>query len=370
MKVVISALQYRQENSGIGVLLRELFGRCAQDPPAECEVVLPADAPPFPHGGATQLRYAPCGYGQGLRRMAYQSFTVGRLAKDAVLLTTDSKTPFFLPRSCRLVPLVTDLAVYRMPKVYKASRAVWWRLQYRYVRRRAALYLAISEFTKRELTELLHIPPERVRVVPCAYDARLHRVTDPAALAALRQRYALPERYILFVGNANPRKNLARMLAAFDRLAQTTALPHHLVIAGGEGWKFDRAAALAGLACRERVHFLDFVPDDDIPALYSAAEVFVFPSLYEGFGIPVLEAQACGVPVLAADAAALPETAGDGALYVDPYSTQSLCDGMRRILEDPALAARLVQAGARNCKRFSWDASARILKTILEQEVL
>lgn len=370
MKVVISALQYRQESSGIGVLLRELFGRYAQNTSEPCEVVLPADAPPFPHGAATQLRYAPCGYGQGLRRMAYQSFTAGRFAKDAVLLTTDSKAPFFLPRTCRLVPLVTDLAVYRMPQVYRLSRTVWWRLQYRYVRRRAVLYLAISEFTKREIAELFHVPPERIRVVPCACGDGMRRVEDAQQLAALRRRYGLPEHYVLFVGNANPRKNLARMLEAFDRLAAGTALQQHLVIAGGLGWKFDRERALQGLRCRERVHFLDFIPDAELPALYSAADLFAFPTLYEGFGIPVLEAQACGVPVLTSGTSALPEAAGDGALYADPCDVQSICDGMRRILQDPALAASLVEAGYRNCKRFSWDVSAQALAEILEQEVL
>ncbi len=369
MNVVINALQYRQESSGIGILLRELYGRYARDTARPCQVILPSDAPPFPAGPATELVHAPVGYGQGLRRMAYQSFTVGRrYGQNAVLLTNDSKTPLFLPRSCRLVPLVTDLAVFRLPQTYQLSRVLWWRLQYRYVCRRAALFLAISEFTKREMTELLGIPAQRIRVIPCACGEDMRPVTDASALDAVRRRYGLPEHFVLFVGNANPRKNLRRMLKAFDLLKQRTALPHVLAIAGGQGWKFDREAALRGIRCREAIRFLDYVPDAELPALYSAADLFAFPTLYEGFGIPVLEAQACGTPVLTSNTSALPDTAGDGALLVDPLDERAICDGMQKILSDPALAARLTAAGAANVRRFSWQASAQLLDTILNKE--
>lgn len=370
MKVVVNALAYRQNSSGIGVLMRELFGAYCRRTKRPCEVVLSADAPDFPAGERTALVRIQQKNGQGVRRMLFQTFGLGRRCRDAALLTTDSKTPFFLPRSCKLVPLVTDLALYRMPEVYQRSRALLWRAQYRYVRRRAALYLTISEFTRRELVELFGVEPSRVRVVPCACSSQMRRVEDAAALARVRAAYGLPERFILFVGNANPRKNLGRMIEAYGLLRERTALTLPLVIAGGQGWRFDREAALQGARHAQDVRFIGFVPDEDMPALYSAADAFCFPTLYEGFGIPVVEAQACGVPVVTSAVSALPETAGDGAVLVNPYDPGDICDGLLRILLDGEFASALTRRGYENARRFSWEASAARLDEILESEIM
>ena len=299
MKVVINALQYKPNSSGIGVMIRDLFGAYAQQTERPCQVILTQDAPAFPAGRDTELIRAPFDHGEGRKRMLFQSFRMGpRYCKDAILLTTDSKTPFFLPKSCKLVPLVTDLAVFRMPEVYDRSRVLLWRLQYRYVCRRAERFLAISEFTKSEMVQVLGIPLEKISVIPMACREDLAPVEDEKVLSEARAKYGLSERYILFVGNNNPRKNLQRTIRAFDRMKERTGLPHKLVIAGEQGWRFDRESALKGVTCREDVRFIGFVPDEDMSALYSAAQLFTFPTLYEGFGVPVLEAQACGVPVL------------------------------------------------------------------------
>lgn len=370
MKVVINALQYKPNSSGIGVMLRDLFGPYTRIAGHPCKVILPHDGPDFPSGEKTEVIRSPWRHGQGFRRMLFQTFQLGRkYCGDAVLLTSDSKTPLFLPKNCRLVPLVTDLAVYRLPEAYQRSRVLWWRFQYRYIRRRADLFLAISEFTKSEMTKILNVPPEKIHVVPCACSERMAPVEDLGQLTRLREKFSLPEQFILFVGNANPRKNLERTLQAFDRFKENTNLPCQFVIAGEQGWRFDRQKALESLRHRDSVRFIGFVPDEDMPTLYSAASLFIFSTLYEGFGIPVLEAQACGVPVVTSNCSSLPEVAGDGAEYVDPYDAESICAGMQRVLENPALAGELREKGFQNAKRFSWDASARRLNEILEKEV-
>ena len=370
MKVVINALQYKPNSSGIGVVLRDLFGPYTQITGRICKVILPHDSPAFPASGHSEIIRIPWNHRQNLRRVFFQAFGMGRhYCRDAVMLTTDSKCPFFLPQSCTLVPLITDLAVYRMPEVYQLSRVLLWRLQYRYVRQRADFFLAISEFTKKEMMELWHIPPEKIHVVPCACSEQMTRVEDLERLTRLREKYDLSERFILFVGNTNPRKNLEQTIQAFDRFKEQTDLPHQLVIAGEQGWKFDRDKALVNIRHRDAVRFIGFVPDEDMPALYSAADLFVFPTLYEGFGIPVLEAQSCGVPVVTSDRSSLPEVAGDSAMLVDPYDVESICEGMLKVLQDPALAEALVQRGSQNAKRFSWEASARRLNEIIEKEV-
>lgn len=366
MDVVINALQYKKNSSGIGIMLRELFGAYSGLARRQCRIVLPADGPDFPAGPGAEVVRVPWSHGQGLGRMFFQTFQLGRrYCKDAVLLATDSKAPLILPPNCILIPLVTDLAVYRLKEAYQLSRVVWWRLQYRYVCRCADRFLAVSEFTKREMVDILHIPPEKIAVVPCACSSEMRPVADPAALVGLREKYRLPERFVLFVGNFNPRKNLERLIRAFDR-AKGEGLIHHLVIAGEQGWKFDRTAALRGIRHSRDIHFTGYVPDGDMPALYSAAELFAFPTLYEGFGIPVLEAQACGTPVLTSNGSSLPEVGGEGAVYVDPYDTEGICAGMRHVLDNPEIAQQLVQKGLANVQRFSWQASAERLDEMIE----
>ncbi len=369
MKAVINALQYKKNSSGIGILLRDLFGSFTGVTQRYCQVILPHDSPDFPASPAAEVIRVPWSHGQHLRRMFFQTFQLGRkYCKNAILLTTDSKVPFFLPKSCFLVPLVTDLAVYRLRETYQLSRVVWWRLQYRYVCRRAKLFLAISAFTKEEMTEILHIPPEKIKVVPCACSPEMEPIMDTARLANLREKYHLPEHFVLFVGNFNPRKNLERLIRAFDR-AKEEGIPHQLVIAGEQGWKFDRDRALQRTKHSEDIRFIGYVPDEDMPALYSAADLFVFPSLYEGFGIPVLEAQACGTPVLTSNGSALPEVGGEGAVYVDPYNIDDISNGILRSLQDATLAENLSKKGLENVQRFSWKKSAIRLNRIVEDAV-
>ena len=220
------------------------------------------------------------------------------------------------------------------------------------------------------MSEVLGIPPERIRVVPMACSESMHRVDDPNVLAELRKKYSLPERFILFVGNNNPRKNLERTIRAYDLLKERTSLPHKLVIAGEQGWKFDRVKALEGVRYREDVLFTGFAADEDMPALYSAADLFAFPTLYEGFGIPVIEAQRCGTPVVTSNCSALPEVAGDGAVLVDPHDVENICAGMTKVLGDKDYAGELIRRGLENAKRFSWEKSAELLNQIIEEEVL
>ena len=367
-KAVINALPYKPDASGIGVLIGGLFGTWAGQTETHCTVLLPQDAPPFPNEERCESVRIESRHRDSLRRLWFQSFRMGRrYAKDAILLTTDSKTPFFLPGSCRLYPVITDLALYRMGEVYRLSRRLWWRFQYRYVRCRAWRYGAISEFTAGELTALFGIPRERIDILPCACAEHYHRVTDERELSALREKYALPGQYLLFVGSNNPRKNLARLLRAYDLAAERDGTLPPLVIAGASGWKFHRDAVLGSLRHAEKIQFIGYVPDADMSALYSGAELFLFPSLYEGFGIPILEAQRCGTPVLTGNNSSLPEVGGNAALYVDVMNERDIADGILRLRQDAALRQTLRLRGYENEKRFSWENSARKLENALNR---
>lgn len=366
MKVVINALPYKQNSSGIGVLLRELFTPFLRIASQPCRIVVPQNSPALAVPPQAQLTEAPCTYEQGIRRILFQSFLFGpRYCRDVTLLTTDSKIPFLLPRSCRLLSIITDLALFRMSEVYQPSRVLLWRLQYRLLCRRADRLLAISEFTKKELTELLGVAPNKIDVIPCACSEEIQRVTDPAELSRVRNKYGLPERYLLFVGNYNPRKNLSRLIRAYDRFKEKEASSCELVIAGGQGWKFNAVKALEGVRAADSVHFIGYVPDEDMSALYSGAELFLFPTLYEGFGIPVLEAQRCGTPVLTGNTSALPEVGGEAAYYVNPLDEEEIARGIGELTKNETLRAELIRKGYANERRYSWEESARKLAKII-----
>lgn len=371
MKITINALQYKKNSSGIGVMIREMFGAFTEIASRECNVVIAKDAPEFPGGRNTNVIRIPWKYDQSLKRLWFQTVLLGqRYGRDAVLLVTDSKMPFFLPDSCVAVPLITDLAVYRMPAVYKRSRVLLWKAQYLYIKRRANYYLTISQFSKNEIVSLLGVEPEKIYVIPCACSSHIAKVEEEEQLNRVRKKYDLPDRYILFVGNTNPRKNLNRLLKAYDMAKDKGEIAHQLIIAGDQGWKFDRELALNGVKHKKDIRFIGFVADEDMNALYSAASLFVFPTLYEGFGIPVIEAQTCGVPVLTSNVSALPEVGGDGAIYVDPYCEEDICDGILKVLQDETLRKKLVESGYQNRKRFSWKKSAEMLNDIVEKEAI
>ncbi len=367
MKIVINALQYCTDGSGIAITIKELFGAftyCSRWP---TQIILPKNSNPFPCSETTTRTEAPCAYEEGLHRMLFQSFVLGqKYCKDAVLLTLDSKIPLALPRSCSLVPLITDLAVFRMPEAYQTSRVLLWKMQYRVLCRRARHFLAISEDTKKEMTAILGVPPEKISVIPCAAQSTVHMICDKATLQTFRNKYHLEDDYILFVGNFNPRKNLERLIRSFDRMKKESSLPHELVIAGRPGWKFNAEDALRDVEAIDAVRFIGYVPDEDMAALYSAASLFVFPSLYEGFGIPVVEAQTCGVPVLASNRGALPEAGGDGALYVDPEDESAIARNMLDLLTNTELREDLINKGFQNAACYSWIASAQKLCEIIE----
>jgi glycosyltransferase involved in cell wall biosynthesis len=271
---------------------------------------------------------------------------------------------FTLPplRDARGVVTVHDLSFLRVPQCADPGlrsfleRAVPRSLE------RAARVLADSENTKKDLIELLNVAPERITVVPAGIEPRFRPVRDTAKLADVRARYKLPEWFILMVGTIEPRKNLPRLITAYGQLRRQTGLPHALVIAGKEGWLYQGIydqVAREGLT--DHVQFPGFVADGDLPALYTLADLLAFPSLYEGFGLPPLEAMACGTPVVTSDNSSLPEAVGSAALLVSAEDTEGLTEAIARVLCDANLRVRLSDLGRAQAARFTWPDAARKL---------
>lgn len=283
-----------------------------------------------------------------------------------VLFVPAHVLPLVHPR--RSVVTVHDLGYLAYPEAHRPADRRYLDWSTRWNARQATAVLADSAATRADLVRAYGVAPDKIRVVYLGRDESLAPVRDPAALAAVRARYGLGERYLLYVGTLQPRKNLARAIDAYARLAGTAACAGiQLVLAGKHGWLYDDLAArVERLALHGRVLFPGYIEDADLPAVLSGALGFVFPSLYEGFGIPVLEAGACGVPVITSNTSSLPEVAGDAALLVDPHDVDAIADAMHRLVSDPALRAELARRGLENVQRFSWEKCARETLAVLE----
>jgi glycosyltransferase involved in cell wall biosynthesis len=269
-------------------------------------------------------------------------------------------------RSIPAVLTVHDLIFRYLPAHHKPLNRWYLNLTMPLYCRRATHIVAISECTRRDLIAAYSLPPERITVIYEAAAPRFHP-QPPEAVAAARARYGLPERYLLFVGTIEPRKNLPRLLAAFEAV-HADGLAEGLVVVGRRGWLYgDFFARLERSPVRDVVLFPGYVPDEDLPAIYAGAQALVLPSLYEGFGLPVLEAMACGTPVVCSNASSIPEIGGDVALYFDPTDVEAMTKIISRVLHDAALREEMQTRGLVQAARFSWERAAQETQAVYRQ---
>lgn len=301
---------------------------------------------------------------------------VARLPLDSLLpgATLFHATEHLLPPFRRIPTVLTvhDLIFERMPEHHKA-------MNYRYLKaamplycRRADAIIAISAHTRDDLVALYGLDPAKITVVPEAAAAHFYP-RPPEDVEAARLRYGVHERYAISVGTIEPRKNLPALLEACRPLFDEGLL-EALLIVGNKGWLYEGFyRAVAAYPHRARVLLPGYVADEDLPALYTGAAVTVQPSLYEGFGLPVLEAMACGSPVCASRSTSLPEVGGDAARYFDPKSTEEMSDVIRRVLEDEALAEAMRRAGLERAAGFTWrrtaEETAAVYDRVLGEEI-
>ncbi|MGD8244129.1 MAG: glycosyltransferase family 1 protein [Anaerolineae bacterium] len=281
-----------------------------------------------------------------------------------VLYSPDFVLPPTRP-ACRTLLTVHDLSFMHHPDAFVLPlRRYLERIVPRSIER-ADLVLADSEHTRSDLIRLFAVPRDRVRVIYPGIDTCFQPNPEPGESARLRERYAIDDRpYILSVGTLQPRKNYVRLIQAFVRSRASRESDTQLLIAGGRGWLYDDI--LAEAEKHDTVRPLGFVEDRDLPALYRGAALLAFPSLYEGFGLPVLEAMGCGVPVVCSNTSSLPEVAGDAALLVDPLDVEALGQALTRALEDHELRRAMVERGLSQAARYDWARSADQLLGVIE----
>lgn len=268
--------------------------------------------------------------------------------------------PYRLP-PC--VVTVHDLGYHYWPDMHTRTQRAYLELSTRWSVTAASRVICVSQATAEDLHAIYGTSREKLQVV-CEGVNRLALQPSPEHCF---QGYGLDRPYSLYVGTIQPRKNLARLLHAYARLLESYSIGWDMVLAGKPGWYSNSLFELArDLGLGDRVRFLGYVPDRDIGLLLSEALFFSFPSLYEGFGLPVLEAQFLGVPVMTANNSSLPEIAGDAALLVDPTDVDAIAEAMLRLSQDEALRQRLIAAGHENVKRFSWEKAATETLAVLE----
>lgn len=380
MRVGIDYTAAAWQSAGIGRLTRELIrATVALDPRHHYTLFyaaggLPSDSPYIAemHGlcaAHPNVRAVPLPFTPRLLTIIWQRL---RLPLSVEYFTGPLDlvhAPDFVlpPTRARTLLTVHDLTFLRHPECFEPSLQRYLARTVPRSLRRADLVMADSHATRDDLARLLHIPPQRSAVVYPGVSPSFCPL-PPEHTEAVRRRLGLPPRFLLFVGTIEPRKNLVRLLEAFGSIlsggdANGAAGTHaqsltdvHLVIAGRKGWLYDDVLTTASRPdLRERVHLLDFVHDDDLPALYNLAEVFVYPSLYEGFGLPVLEAMACGTPVVTSRVSSLPEVTGNAAVLVDPYDQQAIAAGVAEALQQ---TGRLRGPAMRRVQRFTWEQAA------------
>lgn len=278
---------------------------------------------------------------------------------------------FTLPpvrKGTNTIVTIHDLSFMRLPHCFEPALLDYLNANVPTAIRRADQVLADSENTRRDVIELFNVPAERVRTIYCGVEGRFHPIQDRQKLEAIRRKHHLPPRFILSLGTIQPRKNYGGLIEAFSRLPFPDLA---LVIVGGKGWLYQdtlqRAQAL-GLA--DRVLFPGFLADEDLPAVYNLADAFVLVSLYEGFGLPPLEAMACGTPVIVSNNSSLPEVVGEAGLRVEATDRQAIADALTRVLDDQTLRQTLIERGLARASQFTWGKAASELLASYQALVL
>jgi glycosyltransferase involved in cell wall biosynthesis len=359
MRIAINTLAMRRELYGVGNYVKNLIASLSRLDQKN-EYLLFASQENVCHltdlGSNFRLEYAPGS--RALRLPWEQAVLPLRLKRERIDAYHGPTFVAPLIKTCMQVVSILDMTFHRTPERHSFHKRIYFRTMIPRMVQRSDAVIAISESTKRDLVNLLAAKEEKIFVTPLGVDRRFQPITDEEEIGKVRQKYNLPSKFILFVGLMEPRKNLEVLVDAYHM----DSLPRefHLVLAGNIGWGCSLLLKkIANSFVRNRIQMPGYIADADLPALYSMAAAFVYPSLYEGFGLPVLEAMACGTPVITSNISSLPEVAGDAAVLVDPSSPEALASALRNVLGDSQLRESLSQRGRQRAQLFTWERTAQ-----------
>jgi glycosyltransferase involved in cell wall biosynthesis len=283
-----------------------------------------------------------------------------------VMYYPDHTAPLF-GVSCKTVITVHDLVPFAFPEAHTLARTIYKRIALRRSAALASKIVAVSHATQNDCVRWLGIPQENIEVIYNGVHDNFAPVVQSEILQEVRERYGLSNPFILFVGTLEKRKNVERIIEVYDYARSDHGITADLVLAGGPGKGYkDMWERVERSRWKESIRYVGFVPDADLPALYSMAALFFYPSLYEGFGLPVVEAMACGCPVITSNTTSLPEIVGDAGIIVDPYDTSSLAAALAKVLNSEELQHQLRLAGRQRARLFSWQKASSRLMSVFE----
>jgi glycosyltransferase involved in cell wall biosynthesis len=270
---------------------------------------------------------------------------------------------FFLPNCllCKTILTIHDLMVFRHPEFLEPEGVTYYKKRIHSSIKRADAIISVSNFTKNEIVELFDIPENKVRVIYNGISSIFRPIKDRIRIEEVKSKYGIKgQRYLLFVGNIEPKKNIETLIHAHAELCKSSGYKYPLLIVGNKTWYFKNVWEVVQRRHVERnIIFTGVINDEDLPFLYNGAEVFIFPSLFEGFGIPAIEAMACGTPVIASNRTSIPEIVADAALYVDPLNISEMVEAIDKVLSNSQLREQLIQKGLKRSQYFSWEKTAR-----------
>ena len=276
--------------------------------------------------------------------------------KIDICIFTKNVVPF--PIKCKSIVIIYDLIHLKDPGVYRWTDAWYMKSILPHSAQKANAIITISENTKRELMKYTHVPDKKINVVYLAVEKRFKPITENEI--NILSGYKIQKPYILYVGSLSPRKNIIRLIKAYENLKQIYNIPHALILAGSKAWKEKEIYKLINKSkYKDSILNTGRIAENHLPCLYTLSDVFVYPSLYEGFGLPILEAQACGCPVVCSSTSSLPEIGADGVHKVNPYLVEDIQDGIYKVISDNDYKIKLIEKGYRNIKRFSWEKTAK-----------
>jgi len=368
LRVAIDLSPAVQEHGGIGRYAREL-ARALQGPDLDLRAFVVdarrrAPAPPLERLPVVALASANKAWRLRTMLSSFAGQPMDRVVGDVDVF---HGTDHLLPPLARTAAVLTvhDLSHLHVPRTHLPLNRTFLDIMLPRFVRAADVILAVSESTRRDVIATYGVDAERVRTAHLGVDPR-YAPPAPARVAEVRARHGLPARYLLGVGTLEPRKNLKTLLAAF---AAIDANDLGLVLVGPRGWRIEEALGGRDLPAgvRDRVVLTGFVPEDELPAFYGGAEAFAYPSLFEGFGLPVLEAMACGAAVVASDTTSLPEVVGDAGILVPPTDVDAWVSALRALLDDPERRGRLGAAARARAAGFTWEATAAITRLAYEE---
>lgn len=285
--------------------------------------------------------------------------------------------PLFLPRHLKLILTIHDVmyllptsVLPQSPSFYQRVGRLYYRLLAPQAAKRAICIMTVSKYSMRDIVDKLHVPNEKIQVIYESGNVQCRRLADSSPVTEVKQRYSIEGQFIFVLGALDPRKNTVGVLRSFAHLKKLTTLPIRLVVAGLTPVAKNKFhTVISKMNLDDWVVLLGFIPEHELVALYNGAAVFVYPSLYEGFGMPVLEAMACGTPVITSSAGSIPEVAGVAALFVDPKNPEEIAHAILQIITDAELRNRMIEQGLEQAKRFSWANTAQQVLEIYRMSV-